>query len=609
MRKLNILLLLIMFPLGRVVYLLWLLFAPQGSPVTLPQLNHTVEAPLRTQPPLQTPVLETANPVDNFDVVPTAAMPVSPVDVAALNATLQVVGRRINSRFPTREATLPSWASSLMLHSSPSNCIRSPLRAVPSTRLTRGFTVDVPLPELAKLRDAICVRVHNPKKAFNDGATLFAFRYLPYIVILDIYGNIMATKTFDYLTTVVAPKWVNSTTISGILKRYGDAPAGWVASTEPCLWNVETGAFVVVRITPKPRGFLHHDMDFSTVSNTFLALHRYVTPKEQYGHHVLYDDILEIDLTGRVVWSWSGAQHHPFKAGEWVAEGKHPDSDCVDFRIPWCKDWMHGNTVFWDHEENCIYYNAKHTDSFWKIDKSTGEVLWVAGKYGGFKLIGADGLEKPALWHKSHGVERIGENRFLMFDNLYKDSTSRWLEVYVDEKRKVVREGRSWVAPRPRYAHQMADADRLPNGNTFLSITSTGELTEAHPDGSIAWEIALPQPGPGKGGKWWIYQAEKFTLVPTVDVRDINGSVARFTAWNTVRVRHYVNGELRLVRDLRQEIAMRRFKFRINWHPTSISLPLPAGSWKCGDNSLRAIVTNEDGISGHRDFIYKHSCP
>ena len=50
----------------------------------------------------------------------------------------------------------------------------------------------------------------------------------------------------------------------------------------------------------------------------------------------------------------------PFNAKKWFPEGKHPDSDCVDFSVAYCKDWMHGNTIYWDIPEDVIYYNAKH---------------------------------------------------------------------------------------------------------------------------------------------------------------------------------------------------------------------------------------------------------
>ena len=34
-----------------------------------------------------------------------------------------------------------------------------------------------------------------------------------------------------------------------------------------------------------------------------------------------------------------------------------------------CIDWMHGNTLFWDFEDDMIYYNSRSLDSFYKIDR------------------------------------------------------------------------------------------------------------------------------------------------------------------------------------------------------------------------------------------------
>jgi hypothetical protein len=45
----------------------------------------------------------------------------------------------------------------------------------------------------------------------------------------------------------------------------------------------------------KPRGFLHHDMDYSPVTQTFMALHRWVDlDKQSPGYKVLFDDIYEV---------------------------------------------------------------------------------------------------------------------------------------------------------------------------------------------------------------------------------------------------------------------------------------------------------------------------
>jgi len=519
-------------------------------------------------------------------------------------------------RFPGRERQLPPWARTLPLFHPTPTCLTGPTPGQ-STRLTRRFVVDVPGPELQRLRRALCVVRLNRTAAFTRSLTLFAFRYLPYILLLDQYANIVASHTFNYLTTVESPKWVNSTTVSGILRKYGNAPAGWVDFTRPFLWNVETGHTVTVPF--KGRGFLHHDMEFSPLTNTFLAPHRWVDKvKGSPSFNVLFDDIYEIDLAGRVVWSFEGAKHIPYVPGQWSPRGKHPDSDCVDFRIPWCRDHMHGNTVFWDQEEGVVYYNAKHTDSFWKIRKADGKVLWAMGRYGNMTLLDQSGRRLKKLFEKAHGLERIGPDHFLLFDNVYQQHgvpASRWLEITVDPVKKVAQEHRYWVAPPPRFAHQMGDADRLPNGNTVMSITSTDHITEATPEGTIAWELILPAPPHGKGGKWWIYQVERFMLIPLVVLSNggdfINvrpgASTLELTLWNTVRVRYRAKGIIEAV--LHAEVlAAHPFTFAINWMPTPLAIALPPEKLPCGPSVVTVKCTNADDITGELQVRVLQDC-
>jgi len=551
---------------------------------------------------------------DNF-----ADLAAKPLIEAVVDEPLPPATAGTTLKFPKRQENLPKWADKLPLYDPMPKCLSGP---PPShkTRLTRRFHIDIPGPELAKLRKALCVVRYNKAIAFNEAINLFSFRYLPYLLIVDLYGNILASHTMDYLTTLVAPKWVNSTTISAIQKRYGEAPASWVARTVPFLWNVETGRTVEVHF--KPPGFLHHDIDYSPISQTFLTLHRYVNKKKNSpGYNVLFDDIFEVNMEGKAIWHFNGSYHIPYIEGQWTAAGKHPDSDCVDFRVRWCRDHMHGNTVFWDQEENVIYYNAKHTDSFWKLDKANTKIVWAVGRYGNMTLYDKNGHRVEKLFKKSHGIEKIGDNHFLVFDNVYKDVNnnnipgSRWLEMEVDPVKKVAREKRFWVAPPPRYAHQMGDADRMPNGNTLMSITSTDLLTEASMDGKIAWEMSLPAPPHGKGGKWWIYHAERFMLTPLIKMESGEENVLirqgdatlRLLLWNTVRVRYRAKGTVQVWRSA-EVIATAAFTFEINWITTKLKVDIPVDRLECGLNVLTIKCTNADDITGELPVNARYLC-
>eukprot|EP01001_Neometanema_parovale_P006192 NODE_2568_length_1390_cov_2.544594_g2441_i0.p2 GENE.NODE_2568_length_1390_cov_2.544594_g2441_i0~~NODE_2568_length_1390_cov_2.544594_g2441_i0.p2 ORF type:complete len:244 (-),score=43.34 NODE_2568_length_1390_cov_2.544594_g2441_i0:64-795(-) len=223
-------------------------------------------------------------------------------------------------------------------------------------------------------------------------------------------------------------------------------------------------------------------------------------------------------------------------------------------------------------------------------------------------LAGCGREQKRCSILQAHGIEKIGHNHFLIFDNVYHDkrypkTVSRWLEIKVDPEKKIAREHRFWVAPPPRLAHQMGDADRMPNGNTLMSITSTDQITEASPDGQIAWEMMFPAPPHGKGGKWWIYHAEKFMLTPLVkpdqEEYSCTGETCEVavTIWNTVRVRYRAKGRLDVLKADASLVSI-PISFNINWIATPVTLRVPTSQLECGSNPLTVRCTNADDIPG-----------
>lgn len=479
----------------------------------------------------------------------------------------------------------------------------------PHTHLTRNLTFDSPPGGIEKLKNAIVVEVKDASRTMPSISS-FSFRYLPHIVIVDEKGKILASKSFTYLTTLVAPKWVNSTTISAILKQYTHKPAGPVRSTRPCLYNWETG---VLKVVDFKVGFLHHDIEFNALTQTFLCLRRAV----QKPHTALIDEIFEVNLEGEVLWHWDGNKELPFDPQKWTADGKHPDTDCVDFSIGYCKDWMHGNTIYWDIPDDVIYYNAKHQDSFFKINKKTKAIEWSVGRIGGFKMFSKYGLPQAALFYKAHGIEKIGQHRFLIFDNDYHNLTrpqsaqnkgssfvdgrkisSRIVEMVVDPVRKEAREVWTWVAPVGRMAHQMGDADRLPNGNTVVSFTNTFAISEVTRTGDIVWELRVP----GQA-LWYVYHFERLMLRPLItfaepvyggrlEVPSGGAPSIPLILFNNIRLRYLAPGKVRAFKDS-QCVGQVDFLFEPNWQPTRVDLPVSVSQ-----GTLQLELQNGDGVVG-----------
>ena len=59
----------------------------------------------------------------------------------------------------------------------------------------------------------------------------------------------------------------------------------------------------------------------------------------------------------------------------------------------------------------------------------------------------------------------------------------------------------SWRGNPDFYEGAVGDADRLPNGNTFMTAGRSGRLIEVTPGGKIVWELSY------KDSAWWTYRA------------------------------------------------------------------------------------------------------
>ncbi len=87
------------------------------------------------------------------------------------------------------------------------------------------------------------------------------------------------------------------------------------------------------------------------------------------------------------------------------------------------------------------------------------------------------------------------DDRTLLFDNGNHgvNPVSRAVEYQVDEARGVVEEVWSFDHPDGGDMTHLGDARRLPGGNTRISWSPDGILTEVTPGGDIVWEARVDQ--------------------------------------------------------------------------------------------------------------------
>lgn len=440
------------------------------------------------------------------------------------------------------------------------------------------------------VRDSVKVTTYDASRAMN-GYTLFDIRInnvsteknLNYItVFIDMEGNIL-----NFIEGCGCDvEFINSTTVM------------YIESDNVIFYNIDTNKTETISIGKVP----HHDIEYNPLTNEFLVL-TYEDYGEFDGIPIRYDSIYRIDRTGDVLWYWNGSVHFSFDTK--FSKGEP---------LRGVYDWLHGNTIFWDIEQDCIYYNARHVDTFFKIDLNTGNIVWGIGRMGNMTCITANGSVYDTLFYHAHAVERISEKRFILFDNDYYNltaqdfktriGTSRMLEIEVDETTHTASEIWSWKGEGAEYySIPWGDADRLPNGNTLGVFgwsdpdTNPMHVTEVTHDGDIVWEVI---PINNDNYFYTSYRAERFfnkpLIIPVIDpvaIKNDGNVFIEFKTWNTFKQRYHSNATAKILEGT-TVLAEKNFQFLPYWQETSVSFNISDLSPR--SHTLNIEVTNSDGI-------------
>jgi len=222
------------------------------------------------------------------------------------------------------------------------------------------------------------------------------------------------------------------------------------------------------------------------------------------------DTVVHLDpQTGNETWVWSSEPYFPEKMCDLCGDD----------------DWTHGNDVTVSLDGKYYFVNFRNTDNFAKVDRNTGELVWIAGRGGDFTLL-ENGVEKESLWYHSHVVKEVEPNVFLMFDNDFHNRThldtypvgedpfvtfyggqSRLIEVTLNESTMTGEVTWSYTPGVEYFSAIFGDIDVLPNGNILgifgtpvhkLSLSDDGKnsfgasLLEVNRGGELIREYRFP---------------------------------------------------------------------------------------------------------------------
>ncbi len=333
-----------------------------------------------------------------------------------------------------------------------------------------------------------------------DGAIVFDLEQtggVNALVVMDTNGTLLNVRESSSAYGVAYSIAPDTLVFSGEPRVDG---AGSAPTYATHIWNIVTNT-----TQDFPNVVSHHDLQYDPVNNTFLTLQSY--ERDVGNNSYLFDRIVQVDANGNVLWSWDTSDHIPLSEASAFNETTVLNGQTLI-------DFSHANSLDWDYNNGIIYLNLRCTNTFYKIDQSTGNLVWSCGEFGNFTLLDDSGNQVSSLWYHSHDTKQVAPDVFTMFDNDYNnvtnpdDAHSRMIELTVNETSMTAYVNWSWEAPTQYWNNYAGGTVLLPNGdylgdfgdpthqmpqNQPWNFNDTGAvLIEVNPAGQVVRTFTFP---------------------------------------------------------------------------------------------------------------------
>lgn len=172
-----------------------------------------------------------------------------------------------------------------------------------------------------------------------------------------------------------------------------------------------------------------------------------------------------------------------------------PDAN-AGFLPEYC-EYSHANSIGYLPEDDAYLVMFRWLDALVKIDRSTGQLLWVFG--GDHDMFTGNDADRFVHGHFSDAwKDDQGLVHVLIIDNHDADpgdpqEDSRYTEFVLDESAMTFE--RTWVYQSDKFESLLGDIRRMPiDGcdHLLISFSAQGRVVEITRDGNIVWDIGLP---------------------------------------------------------------------------------------------------------------------
>ncbi len=274
--------------------------------------------------------------------------------------------------------------------------------------------------------------------------------------------------------------------------------------------------------------------------NMLVLTHRNVRKPRISPQLLLEDRLIEIDREGNITWEWCMLDHFNELGLSELAKNTiyrnpttkpaGPEGEGDIFHVN-CASYLGPNHWYDEGDERFnprnIIMDSREGNFLFIVSRETGEIVWQVGPdfttSKELRLLGT--VVGP---HHTHMIPKglPGEGNIMVYDNggwagygaptqvskqglkVTQRDGSRVLEfnpVTLETVWECTGEGRNGFGSNNVqrfkshyfYSPLTSDAQRLPNGNTFICEGTSGRFMEFTPDGKLVWEYLYPRVGEG----------------------------------------------------------------------------------------------------------------
>jgi hypothetical protein len=235
----------------------------------------------------------------------------------------------------------------------------------------------------------------------------------------------------------------------------------------------------------------HHEFLISPQDTALIAIYNPV-PRDLSSIGGLKNDtvwqgiVQELDIeSGEVLLEWHSIEH--------VGLDETYATVMQDGRAG--LDYFHVNSIDVDHDDNLLV-SARQTFAVYKIDRSTGEMMWrLGGKKSDFEM------GEGTRFAFQHDARRLPDGTISIFDNgttVFRGTVpdvveeSRTIVLKLDEQQMRASLDREYTHPDKMYADAAGNAQALPNGNVFVGWGRALVFSEFGKEGKLLFDARLP---------------------------------------------------------------------------------------------------------------------